>query len=481
MTRLRSLLANEKGFAMVYTAVTLTTLLLITGLAVDGGRAYVVKAQLSKAVDGAALGAARNLNSGDPEEEAARIFRANFPNGYLGTSEVTDPTNDTNFFRLETVEETGVNVVTVTAEARLPTTFMRLASFDELTVRSSGEATRRMVDLSLALDVSSSIGPTAWNAVNDAAETFVSAFDTESDRLSLVLYSNGASVAAPMPASRGFNLGAMLTAIPEGLPGGSTNMVEGLYRAWDELRSVPDGQQSSLRVIVLFTDGASNGVPGMWDASGTAKTLRTFDFPEHPPDPDNQTWNQPQINGLFHTQTGAASPFGAVACTYNSYTCFNPIAPWMIQQSSHQWHRSAGIPTSFPLQTSTLSVNGTPQSTRRGLRDWDNAQGAYRAHVHNINNAARNLVEIIANAAREDEDGDYPIRVYTIGMGELVRYSLGTIPETPESILMRIANDSRSADYDDDQLEGRYFYARTAADVGPAFQQLQNQIIRLTK
>src|SRR5688572_25165178 len=158
MSRQGSRYSNEKGFAIVYTAVTLTALVLITGLAVDGGRAYVVKAQLTKAVDGAALGAARNLNSGDPEEEAARIFRANFPAGYLGTSGVTDPTADENFFELATVQETGVNVVTVRAEATLPTTFMRLANFEELTVRSTGEATRRMVDLSLVMDVSSSIG-----------------------------------------------------------------------------------------------------------------------------------------------------------------------------------------------------------------------------------------------------------------------------------------------------------------------------------
>ena len=41
----------------IYMAVILTFLLAVTGLAVDSGRAYVVKAQLTKAVDGAALGA----------------------------------------------------------------------------------------------------------------------------------------------------------------------------------------------------------------------------------------------------------------------------------------------------------------------------------------------------------------------------------------------------------------------------------------
>src|SRR5207247_11302840 len=83
-TRVSHLRKND-GFTLVYMAVTLTVLLLGTGIAVDSGRAYVVKAQLTKAVDGAALGAARALNSGDPRGAATRIFKANFPNTYLGT------------------------------------------------------------------------------------------------------------------------------------------------------------------------------------------------------------------------------------------------------------------------------------------------------------------------------------------------------------------------------------------------------------
>lgn len=482
MTKQGSIFADEKGFAIVYTAVAMTALLLVTGLAVDSGRAYVVKAQLTKAVDGAALAAARNLNSGDPEQEAIKIFKANFPDGYLGTSTVTDPTADEDFFTLSTVAETGVNVITVTAEAHLPTTFMRLADFEELTVRSSGEATRRMVDLSLILDVSSSIG-SRWGAVRDASRTFVNAFDAASDRLSLVFFSNGGRVVRQMPGSRGFDKAAMVTAIPNGLPGGSTNMVEGLYRGWDEVRSVPTGQQSSLRVIVLFTDGASNGVPGLWDLSGTSKTVRTWDFPNNGADPDDQTHSNPQITGMYHSQNGtAATPPAAFAQAYAwDSTSTHPSAPWMPLNSFHQFHRSAGIPTSFPLQTNTLSVDDQPQSARRGLRDWNAAQERYPAQVWNINNAARNLIEIIANDVRDDDDGDYPIRIYTIGMGELVRYELGTREETSESILMRIANDPLSGDFDEDQLEGKYYYAQTQADVGPAFQALQNQIIRLTK
>src|SRR5258706_2842669 len=105
-----------------------------------------------------------------------------------------------------------------------------------------------------------------------------------------------------MPAARGFNKAKIISDIANGLPGGSTNMVEGLYRGWDELRSVPAGQQSGLRVIVLFTDGASNSVPGNYDAApGLGRALRTFAFPKNSPDPDRQTWDNPMITGLYVT------------------------------------------------------------------------------------------------------------------------------------------------------------------------------------
>ena len=451
MKRIKSDLSGQKGFVLVYMAATLSALLLFTGLAVDTGRAYVVKAQLTKAVDGAALAGARSLNSGSPRTEAEKIFKANFPTGYVGTSWVTDPTTPS-FFAVNTDPSTGVNTVTVTASATVPTTFMRLANFTDLTVTSSGQATRRMVDLSLVLDVSSSIG-SQWSTVADAVRQFIGAFDQNSDRLSLLTFGNGASVIDAMPSSRGFNKPQLISDVPSTLPGGSTNMVEGLYRGWDELRSVPAGTQSGLRVIVLFTDGASNGVPASWDVSpGTAKTLRTWDFPLRSPDPDNQTHNDPHIDGLYDSATGNASPsYSVTPSNWNNYdpASIIPQVPSMPATSWHTHHRSSGIGTQFPLVdlTNTLTVNGVAQSAKRPLRHLGmyNA-GRYPAEVFNINNAARNLVEIIANEARND-NGDYRIRIYTIGMGALVTLNLGTVPEPSSDVLMRMANDPTSPDF----------------------------------
>jgi Flp pilus assembly protein TadG len=485
---------NERGYALIYMAGMLTTLMLFVGLAVDAGRAYVIKAQLTKAVDGAALGAARQLNSGDPRGEAARIFKANFPAGYMDTAG-PDPTAAGSFYALATNAQSGINTVTVNATVTMPTTFMKLVNLDTLTVSSTGEAIRRMVDLSLVLDVSSSIG-WKWTAVRDATRAFIDGFDQYGDRMSLITFGNGARVLDQMPSSRGFNKSKLKADVPGTLPGGSTNMVEGLYRGWDEIRAVPRGQQSGLRVIVLFTDGASNSVPAIYPGSPVARGLRTYDFPNNGADPDNQTHARPDIAGLYDTETGSAvganfSQDFAWDCHRNKTLsqillsapngCTMPEARWMPIRSRHTHFRSSGIPTEFDLQSNTLKVDGVTQATRRGLLNRDPATGKYPAHVVNINNAARNLIEIIGDAARADAGGDYRIRIFTIGMGELVRYNLGSLEETSESILKRVANDKSSPDFNSAQLEGKYFFAKTEADVGPAFQQLQNQIIRLSK
>ena len=188
---------------------------------VDGGRAYVVKAQLTKGVDGAALAAARMLNSGNPRAEAEGIFKANFPYGAMGTT--GDPTTASDFFSLTTDEPNGLNIVQIRASAVMPTTFMRLANIPDVTVGAFAETTRRMVDLCLVLDTSGSLG-WRWPFVRDAAMAFVRAFDETFDRLCFVKYSSGAEVPVPITTARGFNKTAVLNAISSSSSGGVTSM-----------------------------------------------------------------------------------------------------------------------------------------------------------------------------------------------------------------------------------------------------------------
>ena len=471
----RSHSAGERGYVLIYMALVLAVLMLFSGLALDAGRSYVVKAQLSKAVDGAALAAARATDGAAARDEAVRVFRANFPVATLGTLTSPDPTAAGDFYAAS-VDASGRKVVDVKATVLLPTTFMRIGSIENVTIHSEAEATRRLVDLSLVLDVSSSIG-SKWSAVRDAARSFIQWFDERNDRLALVTFSNGARVLDQMPAGRGFDKSRLVSDVPSTLPGGSTLMVEGLYRGWDELRAVPSGAQAGLRIIVLFTDGASNGVPGDY-GGGSARSLRTWDFPHNAYDPDGQTWDSPHIDGLYDTESGATSPSYSLTAPWSSTATLAAI-PLLPLRTWHA-HGRAGTPTSYPLMTGALTVNGRAQSAARPLLNQDGTTGRYPAYVANINNAARNVLEIIANDARNDV-GDQRIRIYTIGMGYLIRDRLGTMPEMPEEILKRIANDKSSPDFNSAQLDGRYFYAPTAGDVAPAFAGIQSEILRLSK
>ena len=106
------------------------------------------------------------------------------------------------------------------ATAVVPTTFMRLAGFNDVTVHSTGEAQRRMVDLSLVLDVSGSIGSRGMAGRERRGRGVHSTHSTRAgDRLALITYGNGVQVVQQMPSTRGFNKSAMIAAIPSSLSG----------------------------------------------------------------------------------------------------------------------------------------------------------------------------------------------------------------------------------------------------------------------
>ena len=270
---------DPRGFALAYLAGMMFVLLALAGLAIDLGRGYQVRAHLSKAVDGAALAAARVIGNGQAgaQAEANKIFNANFPNGYLGVSSVQNPP-----IMGFAVASDGSNIIDVSSTAVLPTTFMRIAGFNNLTVRSSGQASRRLVDMSLVIDKSGSIG-SDWPQVQSAATQFVSYFDQSQDRIALIMYSSNTVVFDPISITRGFSRSSLNSHIAAGTSSGYTVTSEGLYRGWDELRRVPSASQSGLRIIVLFTDGSPNSWSGTFGVSPgypAQGVVNTFDFPE---------------------------------------------------------------------------------------------------------------------------------------------------------------------------------------------------------
>ena len=86
-------------------------------------------------------------------------------------------------------------------------------------------------------------------------------------------------------------------------------MVQGLYPRLGRAAHRSPGQQSGLRVIVLFTDGASNSVPGIYEP-GHPRRRAAFEpsTSRQRADPDSQTHDIPPINGLYDTTEHAGDP-----------------------------------------------------------------------------------------------------------------------------------------------------------------------------
>ena len=124
---------NERGGVLAFVAVGLVALLVAAGLAIDAGQGYILKAHLSRAVDAAALSAAKSLRGG---EDAARsramaIIRAN------GIDPGTDGGNISISFG---TNEFGEKTVAVTADQAIPTLLVRLIGRDTMAARSAAVA-----------------------------------------------------------------------------------------------------------------------------------------------------------------------------------------------------------------------------------------------------------------------------------------------------------------------------------------------------
>lgn len=489
MSLRHSPLRNERGVAVYMVAVMLLLFMSFIGLAIDLGRGYIVRNALASAVDGAALAAARAIPAGQTaaRNAANRIFQANFPSGFLGVTSVTNPPTVT----FGTASD-GSSLITVASNAILPTTFMRFAgaTFNNLDVGSSGQATRRLVDMAFVIDRSGSLS-SVFTQVKTASSNFLALFDTTYDRISLLSFANNTRVhSAIVQPGRGFSLGTLQSQIGALTADGATSTAEGLYQAWNQLRLVPTDNQSSLRAVVLFSDGAPNGFPALFPTV-------SINCPGNSPQGGNRLppgvtgtmissdvapGNNADVEGLWDTyNTGSNvkhiwTPTQGLwsSPTNNVFTTINACIPWIPASSTHtpQQGTAVGIPTTFPLFQAGLAA-------QRGL--INPVSGLWPNHVQNANNAARNLVEIIANQIRSDTTGLAPIHIFTLGLGNNLNIGTGAGAETGASILRRIANDPSSPQYNPNQPEGGYFFAGSVNDLASAYEAIRDQIIRISQ
>lgn len=464
---------RQRGQVLILVGLSLIVLIGAVGLAIDSGRAYGVKARLNAAVDAAAIAGARALATGvddatriaNAQAAAVRFYNLNYPEGFFGSTRGAPSTTAVH-------ESTGHWRITVTGSADMPTTFMRVLGQTGTGVGAMGEAIRRDLDVMLVMDTSGSLSSSDLSRLKTAAvNDFINKFSAGAggDRVGLVSFSSGAVIDVPInkTSARGFNRTQVNNAINALPRGGATASAEGMRKAVSELDGVPAEYRSSLRVILFFSDGAPNVV----NAS----------FPRSSGSPNPITGN------LYSETSGSGND-----ATY-------PGSPWRmfredrrnISYGSNFDDDGATITniTRLPATGGSATVPATPAVPLASYAGHPYARtlsGSPTADTRcNVNRAARNMVENIANSARGQQ-----VRVYTIGLGDALNdlepsFSGGncgytSTRERGSNILRRLANTADADTRNTSQPQGLYCFARDASELGRCFSSIASEILRLT-
>ncbi|PML48461.1 hypothetical protein BCT76_10350 [Vibrio tasmaniensis] len=448
----------SRGLVALMSIIALPFILLVVGLSVDAGRAYIVKSKLFAAVDAASIAAARAVANGEDAGRAAaqKYFSANIPADFYSA---TPSLGAVNF----AYDSFGNISIDISATAQVPTIFLPLIGLDTFNPGVSAQSIRRPVDLVLVIDNTTSlrlgsIGDVTQDVI-DRSKSFVENFHEGFDRISLVKFAFGAEVPVGFNATRGHSRSTIKSEIDSFNFGSTsnaqyTNASEGMYRALNELRTVTD--PANLKVIVFFTDGAPNTFATTFDFEGGGThtgAIRSSDGSSGRP------------RGLWRHDTIATTLPGG----YEGRDIDDYISEIPEHYTAHDTNA-----TEFKILNPTHAVRPVAQYA-------PNSHSANDLYTR-VNRVARNLVEDIAEKARTED-----IYVFTLGLGSSLTSATGPDSEFGEDLLLRMANSSAllddpdlSSDYDPAQLEGVYCHAIDEEALGPCFDKMLDVIIRLT-
>ena len=353
----------------------------------------------------------------------------------------------------------------------MPTTVVGVLGQLQTDVSAMGEAIRRDLDVMLVMDTSGSLAPpispssTFPTLKNAAINDFVNKFSAGAggDRVGLVSFASGAVIDVPInkTSTRGFTRATVNSAINNLSAQGATASAEGMRKGFAELEAVPAAVRSSLRVILFFSDGAPNIINGSFPRSSGSPNPIIGNLYSETSGPGNDAtypnspyrmWREDRRNVSY------GSNYDDDGYTVNNITSLPATGSGSVPLASytgHPWPR-------------TLSGSAPYPDTRC-----------------NVNRAARNMVENIANTARGQE-----VRIYTIGLGDALEdlepsFSGGncgytSTREKGSVILKRLANAADSDARNTAQPQGLYCWAQDASALGRCFSSIASEILRLT-
>lgn len=153
---------SQDGFVLIVTAISMTLLLGLAGLAIDIGRMYVIRAELQSFTDAAALTAALQLNGTDAGLARARTGASGLANGShamgfdMGTQSITNIatsfSSDNKAWQEQPKQASDYRFVRVVATEPAPVIFLRIfqpltsANVAAASVATKTEASVRLVE-----------------------------------------------------------------------------------------------------------------------------------------------------------------------------------------------------------------------------------------------------------------------------------------------------------------------------------------------
>jgi len=404
---------NQKGAVLVMFALLLTMLVGFTSLAVEVGRWYLVRAELSKAVDAAALTAAQNISN--PHYNNLTLGEQfgleNFPVGYLGTP--GEGKNGAVNLTVERVRINGVDTTQFQAKGSVSVfpIFSALFGINTVVTGSSGVAQKNEVEIMMILDRSNSMGGDPIDALKSGALSFLSFFeDTQADdRMGLITYREVVSVDCPCQTNF---VSCMEQRIYHIHAGGTTNIEDALDQAdgpqgFTDQTGIP-GDQRVRQFVIFFTDGLANKFRGKFTYMG-GKPFDAVPFTDgtlHDPITGST------LSGVSALPTGdgdgkedaTTSPL----CT-GCASCHN--TKWHVFSDRHVFH-------DYPVPGYGAEYCGIPQSALTLTGWWGStARGMAIEHAQEL----------------KDKYGlNNGIIIYTIGLGSVDKDFLGQVASGPK-------------------------------------------------
>jgi Flp pilus assembly protein TadG len=262
---MKRILKNQSGAVLITFAILLMVLLGFVALGTEAGRWYLVRSELSKAVDAAALTGAQNISNPfvTVDTIAKQVGAENFSAGQFGTPS-TDPGSVS--FTTTSPQSNEVQVVgNVSAVAILA----RLFGIGLIPMSSSGVAQKNKVEIMMVLDRSGSMAGQPIADLENAATTFLSFFQEtqDQDKMGLVSFAGGVTVDHPLSINFVTDMTAKISAMTAI---GATNAEDAIAQAgggFTDQTGVP-GSQRIQQYLIFFTDGRPTAFRGWFRSNG---------------------------------------------------------------------------------------------------------------------------------------------------------------------------------------------------------------------